>query len=99
MEDQPLPPVKIAFIIDNVVVDVLHTDSRLAAIFLSDPLILDVTKAFPMVGAIYDPATKTFRDPEAEPVEPEALDPEVIAAIDRDALKAKQDEEAANQSN
>lgn len=36
-------PVKLAFIIDNKVVDIIHTDERFAAIFLSDPLILDVT--------------------------------------------------------
>ena len=40
---RPLPPIKLAFIIDGVVTDVLHTDERLAAIFLSEPLILDVT--------------------------------------------------------
>lgn len=39
-----LPPIKLAFIIDNEVVDVLHTDDRLAAIFLSNPLVLDVTE-------------------------------------------------------
>lgn len=38
-----LPPVKIAFVIDGVVVDVLHTDARLGAIFLSNPTIIDVT--------------------------------------------------------
>ena len=57
-----MPPVKIAFVIDNEVVDVLHTDDRLAAIFLSEPLILDVTDIFQnqLVGQIYDPETKTF---------------------------------------
>jgi hypothetical protein len=39
-----LPPVKLAFIIDGVVQDVLHTDDRLAAIFLSEPTIVDVTE-------------------------------------------------------
>ena len=38
-----LPPIKIAFIIDGEVVDVLHTDERLGSIFLSQPVILDVT--------------------------------------------------------
>jgi hypothetical protein len=38
-----LPPVKIAFIIDGKVVDVVHTDERFAAIWLSNPLVLDVT--------------------------------------------------------
>lgn len=44
MSEQPIPPVKLAFIIDGKVLDVLHTDDRLAAIFLSEPLILDVTE-------------------------------------------------------
>jgi hypothetical protein len=61
----PTPPVKIAFIIDNQVVDVLHTDDRLGAIFLSDPVTVDVTDLFnenKMVfpGDTYDPATKAF---------------------------------------
>ena len=38
-----LPPIKIAFIIDNKVVEILNTDERLSAVFLSNPLILDVT--------------------------------------------------------
>lgn len=61
-----LPPVKIAFVIDNEVVDILHTDERLAAIFLSQPLIVDVTDKTPLdengiaVGSTYDPETDTF---------------------------------------
>jgi hypothetical protein len=43
-ENPALPPVKIAFIIDGEVQDVLHTDERLAAIFLSQPTIVDVTE-------------------------------------------------------
>lgn len=39
----PLPPIKLAFIIDGEVVDILHTDERLAAIFTSNPLVLNVT--------------------------------------------------------
>ncbi len=38
-----LPPVKIAFVIDGEVIDVLHTDDRLGAIFLSQPIVLDVS--------------------------------------------------------
>ena len=37
------PPNKIALVLDGVVIDVLHTDSRLAAILLSEPTLLDVT--------------------------------------------------------
>jgi hypothetical protein len=40
------PPVKVAFIIDGKVVDVLHTDERLASIFLSEPVVIDVTKIY-----------------------------------------------------
>ena len=43
MSTPELPPVKIAFILDGVVQDILHTDDRLAAIFLSEPTIVDVT--------------------------------------------------------
>ena len=39
-----LPPVKLAIINDeSAVIDVLHTDERLAAILLSNPIIKDVT--------------------------------------------------------
>jgi hypothetical protein len=63
-----LPPIKVAFIIDNQLVDVLHTDERLAAIFLSEPTILDVSDIYdeknPIpVNSIYDPTTGTFSDP------------------------------------
>jgi len=66
---QPLPPVKIAFIIDNSVVDILHTDERLAAIFLSNPTILDVTEGVSSdpqtvdVGYLYNPDTQEFTQP------------------------------------
>lgn len=42
-QQQYIPPVKIAFIIDDKVVDVIHTDERMAAILLSQPKILEVT--------------------------------------------------------
>lgn len=64
----PMPPVKLAFIIDNVVVDILHTDDRLAAIFLSEPVILDVTgetgEPVCKTNDVYDPETGTFTSPE-----------------------------------
>lgn len=65
-----LPPVKIAFIIDGVVADVLHTDERLGAIFLSEPTLVDVTEymaANPntiLVKATYDGTTFTPATPE-----------------------------------
>jgi hypothetical protein len=45
------PPVKVAFIIDGKVVDVLHTDERLASIFLSDPVVIDVTQIYANGGS------------------------------------------------
>jgi hypothetical protein len=65
-EMNEMPPVKIAFIIDNEVVDILHTDERLAAIFLSEPKIVDVTgqllenDGIVKVSSKYDPETNTF---------------------------------------
>lgn len=40
---EQLPPVKLAFVLDGKVVDIIHTDDRFAAIFLSNPLVIDVT--------------------------------------------------------
>jgi hypothetical protein len=69
MSEAPqLPPVKVAFIIDNQVVDILHTDDRLGAIFLSEPVIKDVTDLVPnevAVGFYYDPQENTFFNPNA----------------------------------
>lgn len=66
-----MPPIKLAFIIDNVVTDILHTDERLAAIFLSEPVILDITdrmntsEAADIVpNSVYDPETDTFTSPD-----------------------------------
>jgi hypothetical protein len=66
-EQIQLPPKKIAFIIDGIVVDVLHTDARLGSIFLSEPEIIDVTDvytgdvSFNMSGWTYD--GNTFSPP------------------------------------
>ena len=69
-EIQALTPKKIAFVIDGEVIDILHTDERLAAIFLSQPQILDVTSenggAITQVGASYNSETGTFSPPEAQ---------------------------------
>ena len=68
-----LPPVKIAFVIDGVVADVLHTDDRLASIFLSEPKIVDVTAwidANPntnLVNATYDGTEFTVKEPSITP--------------------------------
>jgi hypothetical protein len=75
MSDQPqqnLPPIKLAFVIDGEVIDVLHTDERLAAIFLSQPIIVDVTNLkdndgqpnIIHVGTFYDEESGIFSRPE-----------------------------------
>jgi hypothetical protein len=59
-----LPPIKVAFVLDNKVVDVLHTDERLGAILLSNPLIVDVTgdnnTQLAFLDDTYNPDTNTF---------------------------------------
>lgn len=65
---RPLPPSKIAFVIDGSLVDVLHVDERLAAIFLSNPTMVDVTEIYNTENPIaldstYDPATGEFTPP------------------------------------
>ena len=64
-QQHTMPPVKIAFIIDGVIVDILHTDERLGAIFLSEPVIVDVTDKLDtaVVGSSYDSSTGTFSKP------------------------------------
>jgi hypothetical protein len=59
-------PAKIAYILDGQVVDILHTDERLAAIFLSNPIVIDVSDKFDngssdvIVGTKYDSETGQF---------------------------------------
>ena len=68
-----LPPIKLAFIIDGEVADILHTDERLAAIFTSEPLVMDVTlkmQTTPIqVGDLYNPETQEFTTPPAQPAQ------------------------------
>jgi hypothetical protein len=65
-ESNELPPIKIAFILDGEVVDILHTDERLAAIFLSNPISVDITDNMienggtAGIGSLYDSETNTF---------------------------------------
>lgn len=66
-----MPPNKVAFIIDNELVDIIHTDDRLAAIFLSDPVMIDVSdrelvKDGIIIGATYDPSTGKFTAPQED---------------------------------
>ena len=62
---QAVPPVKLAMVIDGEVVDVLFTDERLAAIFLSAPTVVDVTDATSEVkaGYLFDAKTRMFSIP------------------------------------
>jgi hypothetical protein len=60
-----LPPHAIAFIIDGVVEDVIHTSDRFAALTLSEPTIAYATGVHFVVGeTTYDPATKIFTNPD-----------------------------------
>jgi len=61
-ERPAIPPRRIAFVIDNVIQDVLHTDERLAALFLSDPVMVDISDEPDTVniGAMYNPETNSF---------------------------------------
>ena len=67
---QPTPPPhKVAFIIDNVVVEILYVDVRLAAILLSEPKVVEVTELLdsdPYAvrhGSLYDSETGAFTNP------------------------------------
>jgi hypothetical protein len=71
-----LPPVKIAFIIDGEVVDILHTDERLGAIFTSNPIIKNVTgnlytddNGIVSVGSLYNVETDEFLPKPEQPTE------------------------------
>jgi hypothetical protein len=57
-----IPPRRIAVIIDDVIQDVLFTDERLAALFLSEPTIVDITDEAEDVniGFRYDKETNSF---------------------------------------
>jgi hypothetical protein len=61
-ETPAIPPRRVAFIIDNIIQDVLHTDERLAALFLSEPVIVDITDKPDHInmGSHYDPETGSF---------------------------------------
>jgi hypothetical protein len=59
-----LTPKKIAFIVDGKVMDILQTDERLAAIFLSQPQIVDITDGYDSslisLGHIYSQELEKF---------------------------------------
>lgn len=61
-----LPPNIVAYVLDNVVVQTIHLDERMAAIVLSEPLVVDVTefgKLGILNGDVYDPETGKFSRP------------------------------------
>ena len=61
-------PVQLALIISDKVVDVLHTDERISAIFLNNPTIIDVSDWYSdpeninknLVEALYNQETQEF---------------------------------------
>lgn len=61
-----LPPIKLAFILDGEIVDILHTDERLGAIFTSNPTIVNITQELMQpenkisVGTKWDYSTEQF---------------------------------------
>ena len=71
MTEQNTQPsrIKLAFVLDNEVVEILHTDDRLSAIFKSNPIVIDITEKMNnpetniWLGASYDQATDTFTNP------------------------------------
>jgi hypothetical protein len=75
MTENVLPPIKVAFVLDNKVVDVLHTDERLGAILLSNPVIVDVTgennTQLAFLDDTYNPETNTFVSSKAAGIEDE----------------------------
>jgi hypothetical protein len=84
-----LEPARIAFIIDGVVADVLNTDDRLAAIFLSQPKVVDVTEIseseFITSGYTYNEELNTFTKFSVEETPGEPLDaplPEFPLVVD-----------------
>ena len=73
-------PYKLAFILDGEVADILHTDERLSAIFMSNPLVLDISQQLQanpsaiMPHFLYNAETGEFTAPldeAAVPVAPE----------------------------
>jgi hypothetical protein len=65
MFELDLPPIRVAFVLDDKVEEILFVDNRLGAILLSDPLILEVveeraTTDFVAIGDSYDPENDKF---------------------------------------
>ena len=62
-ENTPLPPIRLAFVLDGRVQEILNTDTRLAAIFLSDPIVIDTTSMQVKLLSKYNPETGELSDP------------------------------------
>ena len=60
----PLPPIKLAFVLDGRVQELLNTDSRLAAIFMSEPIVVDISNQNIKLLSKYNSDNGTFTDPE-----------------------------------
>jgi hypothetical protein len=61
-----MPPNIVAYVLDNKVVQTIHLDDRMAAIVLSEPLVINITDRG--IGTVrnndvYDPETGTFSRP------------------------------------
>ena len=54
----------LAFVIDGEVVQIMETEERLAAILLSDPIVVDITGVEPKLITTenFDVTTNTFKD-------------------------------------
>jgi hypothetical protein len=63
-EHPPLPPIKLAFILDGRIQEILNTDNRLAAIFLSQPIVVDISNQNVAMLSTYDEQTQTFTPPQ-----------------------------------
>lgn len=62
-ENTPLPPIRLAFVLDGRVQEILNTDTRLAAIFLSDPIVIDTTGMQVKLLSKYNPETGELSGP------------------------------------
>lgn len=70
---QELPPRRLAFIMDGEVVEMMNTDDRLGALFLSEPLVVDITERYDtmlavgnVIGMAYDKDKDLFYIPVKE---------------------------------
>ena len=61
-----LPPTSISFIIDGQVVETMRVHDKLAAILLSNPIIIETTNINLAPGDLYDEETGKFTRPAQE---------------------------------